>query len=565
VGSPANSHLFPIFTRRGRSRYRSDAGYIDHEGVIRIEPRFDDAFSFGEGLAAVQVGQSWGYINEGGDQLIEPKLGSGSWFSCGRAHFWNNNGNVQSQAITRSGQTWNQSYLYDQVNRLTSASETGPGTSWSESMGYDLGGNRWENSRSGLVAATSETPSGPGWFGSGTSSYSSNNQVTAGWQYDLAGNLTGIPGMSRSFTYDAENRQATSAVNGVTTDYIYDGEGRRVEKVVSPGTGAAQLITYYMYDATGALAAEFAPGGTAPLQYLTADALGTTRLVTDATGAVAECHDYLPFGEEIGNGVDGRGACFSGDTEPEKKFTAKERDDESGLDYFGARYFSSDQGRFTSPDPIMHPADSEVGELVFVSDPQRWNKYSYTNNNPLRYVDPDGRELIVAQELQKTVATMRQESTSFNGELAAHEGNGPNLTIRLGPTPNDAGGGPTIGNSILPDIEPMLAPFQDWSSGTQYGNYRGATVTISNTIKGDSSQVEGTLAHEVGHVHDARTNTDIYGKQSAYTKETHGAKLHDSRPEEQTANKFKASVADERKQFTDQQKALKKKEKKDEQ
>ena len=69
----------------------------------------------------------------------------------------------------------------------------------------------------------------------------------------------------------------------------------------------------------------------------------------------------------------------------------------------------------------------------------------------------------------------------------------------------------------------------------------------------------------MGHVHDARTNTDIYGKQSAYTKETHGAKLHDSRPEEQTANKFKASVADERKQFTDQQKALKKKEKKDEQ
>jgi len=113
----------------------------------------------------------------------------------------NNNGNVQSQAITRAGQTWSQSYVYDQVNRLTSASETGPGTSWSESMGYDLGGNRWENSRSGLVAATSETPSGPGWFGSGTSSYSSNNQVTAGWQYDLAGNLTGIPGMSRSFTY----------------------------------------------------------------------------------------------------------------------------------------------------------------------------------------------------------------------------------------------------------------------------------------------------------------------------------------------------------------------------
>jgi len=52
------------------------------------------------------------------------------------------------------------------------------------------------------------------------------------------------------------------------------------------------------------------------------------------------------------------------------------------LDYFGARYFSSTQGRFTSPDEFWK--DSQVG------DPQSWNKYAYVRNNPLKYIDPEG-------------------------------------------------------------------------------------------------------------------------------------------------------------------------------
>lgn len=62
--------------------------------------------------------------------------------------------------------------------------------------------------------------------------------------------------------------------------------------------------------------------------------------------------------------------------------TGKERDAETGLDYFGARYLSAAQGRFTSPDtPLLdqHPGD-----------PQSWNLYSYVRNNPLRYTDPTG-------------------------------------------------------------------------------------------------------------------------------------------------------------------------------
>ena len=65
-----------------------------------------------------------------------------------------------------------------------------------------------------------------------------------------------------------------------------------------------------------------------------------------------------------------------------QKFTGKERDAETGLDYFGARYYGSAQGRFTSPDPSRLSA--------FIDSPQSWNMYMYAYNNPFRFVDKNG-------------------------------------------------------------------------------------------------------------------------------------------------------------------------------
>jgi RHS repeat-associated protein len=68
------------------------------------------------------------------------------------------------------------------------------------------------------------------------------------------------------------------------------------------------------------------------------------------------------------------------------KFTGKERDSESNLDNFGARYYGSALGRFTSIDP-----KNITGQRL--RDPQQWNMYSHTRNNPLVFVDPDGKEI----------------------------------------------------------------------------------------------------------------------------------------------------------------------------
>src|SRR5438034_986777 len=71
------------------------------------------------------------------------------------------------------------------------------------------------------------------------------------------------------------------------------------------------------------------------------------------------------------------------------RFTGKARDAETGLDFFGARYMSAAQGRFTSTDPIISGPHK-------VNDPQNWNLYSYARNNPLRFTDPSG-EIIEEQ------------------------------------------------------------------------------------------------------------------------------------------------------------------------
>jgi RHS repeat-associated protein len=107
-------------------------------------------------------------------------------------------------------------------------------------------------------------------------------------------------------------------------------------------------------------------------------------MVIDQTGDLANMkrHDYLPFGEELVAPVSGRSAAqgyASGDS-VRQQFTQKERDVETGLDYFEARHYSSMQGRFAS-------ADSIGGTRL---DPQSLNLYSYVLNNPLALIDPDG-------------------------------------------------------------------------------------------------------------------------------------------------------------------------------
>ncbi len=286
-----------------------------------------------------------------------------------------NNGNVTSKTITRPGISVSQTFGYgDGMGRLTSAAE---GSNWTQTYQYDVEGNR------ALYAGSSVIASGLTPQTSSTSSVPYNDANQWGGAGYTNGNLTSLSG--QTMTYDNEQRLAqwlTSGPPTTTVTFSYDANGRRTAQTVGSAT------TVYVYDGTGALAAEY--GITAPMgtMYLTADQLGSTRLVTDGSGNAVGCHDYLPFGEEIPQGW-GRVsvACYGTSGDVDLRFTGQVRDSNTGLDYFGARYMSSAQGRFTSPDPI-------TGTPLHIINPQRWNMYAYVVNNPLAFIDPSGMDAI---------------------------------------------------------------------------------------------------------------------------------------------------------------------------
>lgn len=295
------------------------------------------------------------------------------------------NGNVLTGNDSVNG---NWTYTYDAFNRLVTSNKNSNQQAFS--YDYDRFGNRWHQN---ITAGSGPTSS---------LGFDANNHITSGSSvsYDAAGNVTADG--THTYTLDAENR-LIQVDNGTTASYVYNANGERVRKT----TGAVGVD--YLYNLAGQVISEVSSsggwnrgevfaggkhlatysGGTGGTTYfIHADWLGTERARTTATGAPYETCTGLPFGDGF--------SCSSTDVSP-LHFTGKQRDTESGLDYFGARYLSSNMGRFTSVDP---KATSERPV-----DPQSWNRYAYTRNNPVIYTDPDGQDFQkVFQDLKAAVS-----------------------------------------------------------------------------------------------------------------------------------------------------------------
>ena len=282
-----------------------------------------------------------------------------------------------------------QNFDYDNLNRIAHAYTTG--ANWGETFTIDAWGNLTNIGSYPGKTNTENLNAAPA---------SVKNQLN-GFCHDAPGNLVlNAPCPTGTFTptynYDIENRLSTTG----TYSYVYDGDGQRVKKCSSAGCTAGTL---YWRDTSGEPLLEAGVGGTGTEEYVYfngkrvarrditgsvvhycfADHLGSATVVTNATGTTPfdEDLDYYPYGGIV---------ATSSDTVPQHyKFTGKERDSESGLDNFGARYSASSLGRFMSPDP------KTISPLRML-DPQQWNRYAYARNSPLIYVDPDGKELRIA-------------------------------------------------------------------------------------------------------------------------------------------------------------------------
>jgi len=168
--------------------------------------------------------------------------------------------------------------------------------------------------------------------------------------------------------------------------YIYSFDGRLLAEYDIYG----ECLKDYIY--MGArLVAEFKPA-TTQYFYYTQDQIGSTRVVTNDAGAVVYAEAYDPYG--------GIQKTWVNNFEPKRKFSDKERDEETGLDYFGARYYtapikwadghSSGSYRWLSIDPVLDRSRA-------IANSQLWNLYTFCANNPENLVDPKGSVLYVAQ------------------------------------------------------------------------------------------------------------------------------------------------------------------------
>jgi RHS repeat-associated protein len=351
------------------------------------------------------------------------------------------NGNILFRSDMVMGDWY---YNYDAVDRLVSATpDTTAPTKYQYNFGcwtYDAYGNRTSESFS--MTACGNSPPLASW-----ANYNpANNQVTTastgGYIYDASGN-TLFDGLNY-YWYDAEGQLCAEQsyrlkVWGTTYQYIYDAEGARIGKgtlATAPPIGATcappqasgstlsfgassvfntrwlvdlggQQVTELTETPTtetwahsniflgGALAATYDyNNGKGGLHYSLSDPLGTRRVQVSVLGLVEENCTSLPFGNDINNPATAdctipTGAPSTADDATEHHFTQKERDTESGNDYFFARYYTSAMGRFTTPDwsakvtPVPYAA---------LTDPQSLNLYAYVRNNPLKTNDPDGHD-----------------------------------------------------------------------------------------------------------------------------------------------------------------------------
>jgi RHS repeat-associated protein len=323
------------------------------------------------GAVPTNCDNSWGELL---DRRYDFHLGNGD------------NGNVYG--ITHYGdQTRNQAFTYDGLNRLTSAQNAGTDCTktlpdghteyWGNNYGYDAWGNLLGKTPTKCAAENLSLTA------------TANNQLQGGYTYDAAGNMMHDATANLNYTYDQENRIMGAA--GFT--YTYDADGNRVEKA----SGTTGTLYWYMSmgivgesDLAGNLQSEYIffdgervarkdfPGNV--VSYYFSDFLKTASVITDSAGTVKSESDYYPWGGEL---------QFTNNDSNHYKFTGKERDSETGLDYFGARYYSNGLGRFITADWSAVPVPVPYADL---SDPQSLNQYTYVRNIPTSNADPDGHE-----------------------------------------------------------------------------------------------------------------------------------------------------------------------------
>lgn len=216
-----------------------------------------------------------------------------------------------------------------------------------------------------------------------------SSNLTQSFLYDANGNL--ITDGQYFYEYNPFNQLSKiregNSTGIILSDYLYDSNGNRIRKhdriknetvfYINPNflrviNSSGTFDTIYYFDGSTMVARK---DPDSKKFFYHPDHLGSTTLVTNESGSIVENTNYKPFGEVL---YDGKSKYL---------YTGKEKDSESGLYYYGARYYNPAIGRFIQPDSMIPKP----------YNPQYLNRYSYVLNNPYKYIDPNGNEVTRSQ------------------------------------------------------------------------------------------------------------------------------------------------------------------------
>jgi RHS repeat-associated protein len=271
---------------------------------------------------------------------------------------------------------------------LPSPSDGGAMRPYTQTYRYDGSGNLTQQRH---LAGPTGT-----WTRASTYAGDSNQLIGSGYAYDAHGNATSLPHLS-SLDWDWADRLAgVTLTTSRSARYGYDHTGQRGHKVITQDGVTVEERLYLgnyevfrAYTATGRLTQErhtlhvmdgtrrvalieTVPGAEPVLRYQHDNHLGSSTVELDAAGALISYEEYYPFGATSYQA----GRTVAEVSLKRYRYLGKERDEETGLAYHGARYYAPWLGRWISPDP----SDLAGGT----------NRYAYGHNNPIRFVDTTG-------------------------------------------------------------------------------------------------------------------------------------------------------------------------------
>ena len=320
------------------------------------------------------------------------------------AYQYDKNGNRTQQVETQNSTTETTTYSFDATDRLTQAAYPNQTVAYS----YDKNYNRTRE------VITGENPETKNFI------YNSRNQLTqiinsdnsknVSYQFDDNGNQTQKTknGVITTFVYNTQNQlvsvqedlttlgqfyynyaglRTQKTANGTTSNYSYDGDSVLTQSDTSNAT-----TVKYDYGAEQLLSLK--PQSTAR-QYYHNDVLGSTTLLTNTLGVQQASYQYDAWGNSRGE---------TGSSDNVFGFTGHEKDTETGLYYFKARYYDPDTARFLNQDSYLGDVDT----------PPSLHRYLYAYGNPTVWVDLDGHEAReISDEAKEKLEYIRQLKESW--------------------------------------------------------------------------------------------------------------------------------------------------------